>query len=91
MFEGFLVGPGKVPAGQFSFVLKGADAAYMLRTSTGTMRPDVASYFGIEGLRKAGFKFMSSLEGVPAGTYDVSFYMEDARYFCDSGKKIRVD
>lgn len=92
LFEGFFIGPDNTPAGVFDFVLKGPDRSYAVRTETGFLRPDVASYFKDDALAGAGFRFSSTLEGVPAGTYDVDFHVGKAgkRYFCESGKQVQI-
>lgn len=92
VFEGFFIGPDNRPAGAFDFVLRGPAGAHAVSTETGFPRPDVATYFKNEALAAAGFRFSSTLDGIPAGTYDVDFHVETSgkRYFCESGKQVEI-
>ncbi|MBJ6978550.1 hypothetical protein [Luteimonas sp. MC1895] len=68
----------QVPADAL-FVLRGATASFAAPLSAGsTQRPDVAQALGSEALAGAGFDLLLALDGLPAGSYELSAVVDRA-------------
>lgn len=92
LFTGYLIDDQDRPSGDFQVVLKSDSGSFAFPAKTGASRPDVAAYFKVPALIRAGFEVSVDMAGVEPGQYHPVFLLErDGRaLFCETGRKLNV-